>query len=207
MISYTKRYVNTISVFITILIYFCITNINFNPYSILNLFKKNVVQVEMNSNIINISTHDGIEEKTEIQNNYTEQEIDIQKETKEDNWKIIIPIIGLEAEISEGTSKKTMDKYVGHFEETSKSIGNIGLAAHNRGYQVNYFANLKKLKEGDAIIYKFNKFEKTYIVKKHIIITDEDWSYLEDTEENTITLITCVENEPQYRRCIQGVER
>ena len=99
-----------------------------------------------------------------------------------------------------------MDKYVGHFEETSKSVGNVGLAAHNRGYNVNYFANLKKLKEGDKIIYKCYGFERTYVVTKNLIITDEDWSYLEETEKNTITLITCVENEPMYRRCIQGKE-
>ena len=99
-----------------------------------------------------------------------------------------------------------MNKYVGHFDETSKTTGNVGLAAHNRGYEVNYFSGLKNLKEGDKIIYKYNKFEKTYIVSKHIIITDEDWSYLETTEKNVITLITCVENEPNYRRCIQAIE-
>ena len=27
------------------------------------------------------------------------------------------------------------------------------------------------------------------------------------SEENIITLITCVENEPEYRRCIQGIEK
>lgn len=103
-----------------------------------------------------------------------------------------------------------MDKYVGHFEETSKTTGNIGLAAHNRGYKVNYFANIKKLKEGDEIIYKYYDFERKYIVAKNIIIKDTDWSELQDTKdlENTedkITLITCVENEPEYRRCIQGI--
>ena len=30
--------------------------------------------------------------------------------------------------------------------------------------------------------------------------------FLEKTEENTITLITCVENEPEYRRCVQAIE-
>ena len=100
-----------------------------------------------------------------------------------------------------------MNSFVGHFEETSKTEGNIGLAAHNRGYPKNYFQNLKKLKEGDEIIYKYNEFEKIYIVKIHKIIKDEDWSYLQNTEENTITLITCVENEPIYRRCIQAVEK
>lgn len=100
-----------------------------------------------------------------------------------------------------------MDKYIGHFIETSKDIGNVGLAAHNRGYQNNYFANLKKLKEGDEIIYKYSKTKRVYVVKQHCIVKDTDWSYLEETKENHITLITCVENEPEYRRCIQAIEK
>ena len=38
------------------------------------------------------------------------------------------------------------------------------------------------------------------------IIKDTDWSYLQETKENKLTLITCVENEPKYRRCIQAIE-
>ena len=30
---------------------------------------------------------------------------------------------------------------------------------------------------------------------------------LKETEENMLTLITCVENQPEYRRCIQAVEK
>ncbi len=211
MISYTKRFVNIVSLLITIVIYFFVTNvsINFCPQSIFNMFKKSVVQVELNSNSVNLNSDNGIEEKIEIQNDYPKNQIvtnEVIEDTKEVNWKILIPAIALEAEISEGTSKEIMDKYVGHFEETSKSVGNVGLAAHNRGYNVNYFANLKKLKEGDKIIYKCYGFERTYVVTKNLIITDEDWSYLEETEKNTITLITCVENEPMYRRCIRGEE-
>ena len=123
------------------------------------------------------------------------------------NWKIKIPKISLNAEISEGTNQEIMNQFVGHFEETSKTTGNIGLAAHNRGYKVNYFSEIKKLKEGDEIIYKYYNFEKTYIVVKNKIIKDTDWSNLENTNENKITLITCVENEPEYRRCIQGIEK
>lgn len=123
---------------------------------------------------------------------------------KSNQWYIEIPAISLKAEIAEGTSKEIMDTYVGHFEETQKWIGNVGLAAHNRGYKNNYFANLKKLKEGDEIIYCYNNNIRKYVVKKQIIITDTDWTYLENTEENKLTLITCVENEPNYRRCVQA---
>ena len=84
--------------------------------------------------------------------------------------------------------------------------GNIGLAGHNRGYTNNYFANLKDLKKDDDILYSYNGQIKKYKVESHIIIEDTNWSYLQETEENYITLITCVENEPKYRRCIQAKE-
>ena len=100
-----------------------------------------------------------------------------------------------------------MDKFVGHFEETAKINGNIGLAAHNRGYKVNYFSNLKKVKEDDEIIYQYQDYKKTYVVTKNVVIKDIDWSYLQNTKENKITLITCIENEPNYRRCVQGIEK
>lgn len=100
-----------------------------------------------------------------------------------------------------------MNEYVGHFKNTSKKKGNIGLAAHNRGYPVNYFKDIKKLKKGDEINYVYKKFKKTYIVDKIEIIKDTDWSMLEKTDDNRITLITCVENEPNFRRCIQGIEK
>lgn len=208
MISYTKRYVNTVSIIITIFVFTFISKTNlilnkidFTPF-ISNIIKRNSVLVELKSNTINQETK---EENSKIQNNYPNT-LTEEKQTKEINWKIIIPKISLEAEIYEGTSKEVMNKYVGHFEETSKTSGNIGLAAHNRGYEVNYFSQIKTLKKGDKIIYKFYDFEKTYLVIENKIIKDTDWSCLEYTEENKITLITCVENEPEYRRCIQGIE-
>lgn len=207
MISYTKRYVNIVSFLITIIIYIFLSKLNFissqidfDPHFVSNLFKRSIFQVELNSSSVNQDTN---EEKIEIKNNQT-TELTNEKHIK---WKIAIPKISLEAEIAENTSQETMSKYVGHFEETSKTTGNVGLAAHNRGYEVNYFSGLKTLKEGDEIIYKYNDFEKSYIVKENKIIKDIDWSYLENTKENKITLITCVENEPEYRRCIQGIEK
>ena len=56
-------------------------------------------------------------------------------------------------------------------------------------------------------MYQYIDFKETYVVKENIIIKDNDWSYLENTEKNTITLITCVENEPEYRRCVYGIKK
>ena len=126
---------------------------------------------------------------------------------KTEIWQIQIPSIELTANIQNGTDKETLNKYVGHFIETQLEYGNIGLAAHNRGYDVNYFSRLKELKEGDEIIYKYNEIERIYEVVKNKIIKDTDVEILENTEENILTLITCVENEPDYRRCVQAEEK
>ena len=154
------------------------------------------IETEINEEIMNIQAI----EQNEILEKNTEEE-------KEITWQIEIPKISLIAKISEGTTEEILNQYVGHFENTSRKQGNIGLAAHNRGYEVNYFKDLKLLQKGDEIKYRFNEFEKIYEVKKCRIIRDTEWEYLEETEENMLTLITCVENQPQYRRCIQAVEK
>lgn len=123
-----------------------------------------------------------------------------------DEWKLEIPKISLYAKISEGTTSKVMDKYIGHFMETSKDNGNVGLAAHNRGYKVNYFSNLKKLEKGDLVIYTYKGKSQKYTVTSKEIIKDTDWSKLENSAVNKLTMITCVENKPEYRLCVQATE-
>lgn len=210
MTKYTTRHINIASLLITIIIFFITQQyktptIPMNTQKIEKLFKKDLILVELKSNNINQDTK---ENEKDTQNfGFTEEEKNRNERIEKAQWKITIPKISLKAEISEGTSKEIMDKYVGHFEETSKKDGNVGLAAHNRGYAVNYFARIKELQEGDEIIYKYNDFEKVYTVVENKIIKDTDWNDLEETEENKITLITCVENEPEYRRCIQGIEK
>lgn len=149
------------------------------------------------------SSHNNREEKT---NNSSKATSLVKQTSKQNQWKIVIPKINLEAPIAEGTSSQVMDAYVGHFENTAILEGNIGLAAHNRGYPVNYFQNIKKLEKGDTIEYYLGEEKKTYEVQIVTVISDTDWTYLAQNGKNTITLITCVENKPEYRRCIQAVE-
>ena len=118
-----------------------------------------------------------------------------------------IPSIKLyNIKIKDGIDENTLNEYIGHFPNTSNWNGNIGLAAHNRGYQNNYFSNIKYLENGDEIIYSVNNNIKKYKVEKKIEIDSYDWSYLQDTNDNRITLITCVENKDGKRLVIQGVE-
>jgi len=132
---------------------------------------------------------------------------DVNSLNNEYNWFIEIKSINLKAPIEETIEAEVLARSVGHFEETSSQEGNIGLAAHNRGYEVNYFENLKSVKIGDEIEYQYNNFKMIYEIDTIEIIEETDWSYLEETDENKITLITCVENEPSYRRCVQATQK
>lgn len=145
-------------------------------------------------------------EKVEQQTSKKQNQLDIIETYKNIEWRIEIPKINLDVHIMEGTTSSVLLKAVGHFEETSKWNGNVGLAAHNRGYQCNFFAKIKNLQIGDEIIYKTTNGKKVYKIQTNKVIQDTDWSYLKETEDNRITLITCEENRPSYRRCIQAVE-
>ncbi len=144
--------------------------------------------------------------------NTEDKKINSQRETnnetlKEKSWQLEIPKINLKANIAEGTTEEILDMYIGHFEETQKVYGNIGLAAHNRGYRVNYFNRLKELEIGDEIIYTCFGESKKYIVFQKFIIEDTNWKVLENTQNNQLTLITCMENEPNLRRCVKAVQK
>ena len=190
MFRYSSIYINLLSFFISIVI-FIVSQLFFSNYDTFTKKSSLKAGFEVGNSVQVTSTNEIKEEKTQ---------------EEKDTWYLEIPKINLKANIKEGTTKETMEDYIGHFEETKKDNGNVGLAAHNRGYKNNYFERLKELKEGDSIFYNYEGEIKEYLVTKHVIIKDTDWTYLEDTEENTITLITCVENQPEYRRCIQGEE-
>ena len=209
MIRYTSRYINIVSFIFSIIIYIILNSTIFN----INL-KKSKLKVGftsenqvLNQNTQNIQNYQSNYNSNNLSNNILNPNISKQLSTKSEEkveWYIEIPTISLKAPITEGITKEILDNYVGHFEESPSKKGNVCLAAHNRGYKNNYFENLKKLKIGDEIFYKNNEYEEKYVVSKHEIIKDTDWVNLENTEEDKITLITCVENEPNYRRCIQG---
>lgn len=78
--------------------------------------------------------------------------------------------------------------------------------SHNRGSNAAYFGEIKNLVEGDIITY-ITKYEtKEYAVKEVKQIEETDLSVLNQTEQNQITLITCVENQRNLRQCVVGIE-
>lgn len=137
--------------------------------------------------------------------------IDVEKIVKSqyksnNNWRIRISKINLDAPILEGTEKEILRRAVGHFKTTPLVNGNVCLAAHNRGYKYNYFQEIKKLEIGDIITYETANGIKEYEVISNKVIEETDLSAIENTKENRLTLITCEENKREYRRCIQAKE-
>ena len=84
--------------------------------------------------------------------------------------------------------------------------GNVALAGHNRGYRCNFFQEIKNLKNGDILIYSTEKGQRKYKVSLNKVIKETDWTYIQNTKDNRLTLITCEMNKKEYRRCVQAVE-
>lgn len=189
--KYTNKFINLISLILSSIVFIIIYFLFFNQTITIEKIYSLIPEISI--------IKDNIKEFSK-ENNIEEQKIDLGE------WYIEIPVINLKAPIAEGTDQNILNTKVGHFTDTALDFGNVGLAAHNRGYEYNYFENLKKLKNDDKIIYNYKNITKTYIVNKIEIIENSNWEFLKKTEDNRITLITCVENEPQYRRCVQAVE-
>lgn len=120
---------------------------------------------------------------------------------------LTIPDILLEnAPIRESVELSTLSQTIGHFPSTSIYEGNVGLASHNSGDKGDFFKNLKKVNIGSEIYYQTVYGTKRYVVEIKEIIEETDWSYLEETDDNRITLITCVAGKPEKRLCVQAVE-
>lgn len=119
---------------------------------------------------------------------------------------LTIEKIGLKATVKETTSDEVLLNYIGHLEGTATYDGNIGLASHNRGYENSYFARINELEMGDIINYKTKFYDRTYIVDNIQVIYETDWSLLESTEENKLTLITCISGKRNQRLCVQATE-
>ena len=77
------------------------------------------------------------------------------------------------------------------------------MAGHNT---YRFFANLKNVRKGDIIKYSSALGNKEYIVTTVKEIKETDWTMLDNTKDNRITIITCIRNQPELRLCVQGIE-
>ena len=115
-----------------------------------------------------------------------------------------VPKLGLNVKVYEG--ENNLEKGVGHFTDTAVFTGNVAIAGHNRGVN-SYFGEIHNLKTGDEIIYTTKLGTKKYAVTSVRKINAADFSFLRETSDNRLTLITCVKNEPNFRWCVQAIEK
>ena len=117
---------------------------------------------------------------------------------------LTIPAVGIQMAVFEtDDAMEDMRRGAAHFKSTSAWNGNIGLSGHN--YK-NQFGPLTRIAKGDVIAYETALGTRYYTVGTIEIIDDDDWSYLGRTEDNRITLITCVVGQDDKRLVVQAVE-
>lgn len=145
-------------------------------------------------------------EDTNIVNTENIEKQEIQEEKEVLLGTLYIDKINVKAPVKQGSTQEVLESYIGHIEDTAIYDGNIGLAAHNRGNEYSYFARINELEKGDEIIYESMYGTKKYKVEISKVILETDWSLLENSNENKITLITCIANRPSQRLCVQALE-
>lgn len=116
-----------------------------------------------------------------------------------------IPSLGINMKVWEGETNESMRKGLGHYSSTSAWDGNVGICGHNRGARY-VIGDIKDLEIGDRITYTTIYGTRTYAVSMVEAISSTDWSYLQSTADNRITITTCLANRPEKRICVQAVE-
>ena len=109
-----------------------------------------------------------------------------------------IPSLDINMKVWEGETNESMKKGLGHYSSTSAWDGNISVCGHNRGAKYT-IGSIKDLEIGDTITYTTIYGTRTYEVVLVKTISNSDWSYLQATADNRITLTTCLANQPEKR--------
>lgn len=100
-----------------------------------------------------------------------------------------IPKIKLEVPILDGTDEWTLNRGVGHIEDTARPgvTGNVGIAGHRDGF----FRGLKDVAVGDTMELDTGAAKTMYRIERIWIVKPEDVSVLDPTPGAALTLVTC----------------
>jgi sortase A len=110
--------------------------------------------------------------------------------------RVVIPKIGVDITISEGTVAKTaLNAGAWRIPNTSKpGVGNTVLAAHrylHKPPRKDTFFNLDKMAVGDEFQVHWNGQPKNYAVTEVRIVNPDQLEILNNTDHEQITLMTC----------------
>ena len=119
---------------------------------------------------------------------------------------IKIPSLSINMKVWEGETAESMKKGLGHYSSTSAWDGNVAVCGHNRGSKY-VIGSIKDLEQGDIITYTTIYGTRSYAVETVKIISNTDWSDLQSTADNRITITTCLADHPESRVVAQAVEK
>lgn len=100
-----------------------------------------------------------------------------------------IPKIRLEVAVLPGTDNWTLDRGVGHIEDTAPpgADGNLGIAGHRDSF----FRGLKDIAPGDVIELDTLEGTDTYRIERTWVVSPDEVSVLDPTPTRALTLVTC----------------
>lgn len=128
--------------------------------------------------------------------------------------RIIIPAMGTDTVVVEGTSIKALNTGAGHYPSTPLpgEPGNVAIAGHRTTYG-KPFENLDVLKPGDKIILETPFARFTYVMVPAFgghpnpwVTTPDDWSVVDPTPGYMLTLTTCNPKGSARQRLIARAE-
>jgi sortase A len=111
---------------------------------------------------------------------------------------IVIPSIGLDMVVVQGTDYESLKKGPGHYIDTADpwdGTGRVGIAGHRTTYLAPFF-NLDKVRVGDRIslLTRYGRYD--YEVTRNVVLPEETAGVvLKQTAEPTLVLTTC---NPKY---------
>ena len=100
-----------------------------------------------------------------------------------------VPSVSLKVPVYAVDSDLSMDRGAGIVDGMSypHEPGNIGISGHRDGY----FRALKDIQKGDSILLQTLEGPKQFTVENMQVVEITDLSLLQDTREQTVTLVTC----------------
>jgi sortase A len=126
--------------------------------------------------------------------------------------RLLIPKLGVDTIVVEGTSKEALDAGAGHYSNTPLPGmgGNVGIAGHRTTYG-KPFADIDQLTTGDRVEletpignYVYEMVEPFDGHANPWVIEPNDWSVVGPTDESMLTLTTC---HPKYSAAQRLVAR
>ena len=102
--------------------------------------------------------------------------------------RISIRRLGFEVSMVDGDDEESLDLAAGHMPGTAWTgeVGNMIVAGHRD----NAFWPLRNIRSGDQIEVQTDR-KATYLVEQTQIVDPSDVSALRDTQDSTLTLVTC----------------